>query len=215
MKPALQISLVALTAFIGVLVTMVAMHTIIVRQLNKEIARALSEAPRFFVDSVRTTKDAAKRPTAPSTTPEPNVPSSEASGYEIVGEHCAADQCLFNKNESDYPIGLATLKGYYAVQSKEAWGVLDDCDTFVVTGGSSEVVRAALALIDSGNTVNSKNEKGQPALNISLATISSNDTQKLKQSDRLHEVELIALKLPPRGTGAPVCYSDMTLIKVK
>ena len=71
--------------------------------------------------------------------------------------------------EGDYPVGLATIQGYYT--SIERLGFGDNkqiCDSFVITGGSDELIRSVLSLVNSGNGVYLKNERNQPVVSLDM-----------------------------------------------
>lgn len=150
---------------------------------------------------------------APATETQESA-TTEAPRYELVGNSCTAEQCLFNINQSFYPIGVAKIRGHFVAREVELYEK-KICDSFVVTGGASEFIRAILALVDARNTVNAKNEKNQPIVNLSLDGLTVDEKQMIKQSNGSKEVSLVIVKeLQPGDFGAPACFSDFKIVRV-
>jgi hypothetical protein len=103
--------------------------------------------------------------------------------------------------------GTFSLVGYYLSVEQEAWGETAVCDRLVVIDGSQDLIQEFLDLIDSGNSINSKNSLNQPEVNIDLSVVSPRDVEAIKASTVDQPIQLIVSKPPPGGYGAPVCSS--------
>lgn len=135
--------------------------------------------------------------------------------YELTDEYCSLDECLFNINQSVYPLGIATIKGYFSPVERTAWEETKTCDSFTVTGGSEEFTRAMIGLVDMGNTVHSKNELNQPVINLGWDMLNDAEKEIIKNSTVENQKELIVFKKSPGASGAPICYTDVTVLRVK
>ena len=144
----------------------------------------------------------------------PETPVYRTS-YELMTEGCTQDECLFNINNSDYPLGTATIKGYYSPLEKTAWGETKTCDSFTITDGSEELIRAMVNLVDIGNSVHSKNELNQPVINLGFGTVGEPDKQAIFNSTSENQIELLVLNETPRGTEVPACWQDVWVLGVK
>lgn len=139
----------------------------------------------------------------------------EWSNYLVVDGICTVDNCLFYKNESDYPVGVATIKGYYTKYLDKAWGEEKYCDSIVITDGPKVLIDSYIRLVDMGNTINDKNSFNQPIVNISTYKLSQIEKNKLLGSNIADPIEMVIFKDLPQGVGAPVCFSDADIIEVK
>lgn len=135
--------------------------------------------------------------------------------YYPAGD-CRVQQCLFvSPCEPDYPVGIATVRGYFTQVTKTSFG--DDtklCDSFVIVDGAQELIRSYLSLIESGNGINSKNELNQPIISLDLNEIDAKDKQKIMASTKDKHIDLLLLSPIPPGMGVPACYSPVQIIKV-
>ncbi len=178
---------------------------------------------------------ATKQPTATSTpTPQPTstivpptvtpqiistVPVSsgicKSTNYCPLTD-CRKEECLFvSPYEPDYPVGIATVRGYYTKIKKTGFGdEVKLCDSFVIVDGSQELIRSYLSLIEAGNGVNSKNELNQPIISLDLNKVDAQDKQKILSATKDRTIELLLLSPIPSGMGAPTCYSPVQIIKV-
>jgi hypothetical protein len=148
----------------------------------------------------------------------PCVPCNEVA-YERISEDCSPEECLFKTEyalEGNYPVGIATIAGYYT--QVERFGYGDDketCDSFVIIGGSQGVIESVLALVDSGNSVYSKNESNQPVINLDLSILDEVETRQILGSTIDEPVELIVLADVPGHREAPICFTRFETLKVK
>jgi len=136
--------------------------------------------------------------------------------YELVGDDCLREECLFvTETERDYPVGVATVSGYYLQIERTAWNETQVCDSFVITGGSPELIRSFSSLVSRGNTVNSKNEANQPVINLDLSVLNEAEKRWLVESTPGEPVKLIVLTHVPSCMAAPVCYSFVDILKLE
>lgn len=148
----------------------------------------------------------------------------EATGFRLINNRCSQEECLFDLSDvyreihASMPLevlGIATIKGYYMQIKRSAWGTEEDCDDFVITGGSEKLSQSFIDLIDGGNTVNSKNELNQSVINLYLDVLSEADQQKIKASTIDNQIEIVVLSPTRAGMGAPACYSFVEILKVR
>ena len=135
--------------------------------------------------------------------------------YDLINNHCTINECLFNRNNSNHPLGTAIIKGYYSPVERSAWGETKKCESFTITGGSEELIRAMVNLVDIGNTVHSKNELNQPVINLGLGLISQSEKQSILDSTVNNQIELIVLNDSPRGMEVPTCFQDVIVLRKK
>ncbi len=135
--------------------------------------------------------------------------------YRMVSSDCSQEECLFDIDNGIYPLGIAAVKGYYLPLERTGWGGDKTCDSFVVTGGSEVFASAFVSLVDSGNTVQSKNELNQPIINLALDTVDSADREKVLNSTENAQIKLVALNSSPQQRAAPVCFSFIDILKVQ
>tara|TARA_Y100000310_G_C20548992_1_gene747079 strand:- start:232 stop:918 length:687 start_codon:yes stop_codon:yes gene_type:complete len=147
-------------------------------------------------------------------TETPAIPAYRTS-YELTTERCTQDDCLFNKNNSDYPLGISTIKGYYSPLERTAWGETKTCDSFTITDGSEELIRAMVHLVDIGNSVHTKNELNQPVINLGFGVVGESDKQTILDSTQENQIELLVLSDSPIEAGVPVCWQDVWVLGVK
>ncbi len=127
---------------------------------------------------------------------------------------CSQSECLFLLEGSDWPVGIAALKGYYTRVQRTAWGDTKMCDSFVVTGGSPQLTQAFLTLVNGGNTVNSKNGQNQPIINLEIDALSTADRQKILTSTSAHPIELLTFSPLPLGKEVAPCFAFVEILKV-
>jgi hypothetical protein len=129
---------------------------------------------------------------------------------------CRKEECLFvSPYEPDYPVGIATVRGYYTKVTKAGFG--DEtklCDSFVIVGGSQVLISSYLSLVEAGNSVNSKNELNQPVISLDFSQVDAQDKQRILASNKAKTIELLLLNPIPRGMGVPACYSPVEIITV-
>jgi hypothetical protein len=148
----------------------------------------------------------------------PRIPCDKTRVYELVSGDCRKEECLFRteaESEGDYPVGVATIKGYYRRVEQTGLGDIKKvCDSFVIVSGSQELIRSILALIDAGNGVYSKNELNQPVISLDLNVLAKSETSKLVASTPKEPVELVVLAHAPSHMGAPICFTRFEILKV-
>lgn len=139
------------------------------------------------------------------------------SGFVLKNGFCMPDECFFYERGTNYDenLGIAKLKGYYQQVRREAWGDSELCDDFVVTGGTEELVKGFIDMVDQGNAVNSKNELNQPVINLDLSVLNSAEKEKVIKSTKNSPIELIVLSPSQPGREAPACYSFVKILDVK
>ncbi len=143
--------------------------------------------------------------------------SSETTNnhYELVDRKASLEQCLVNNNLSDYPVGIATIEGYYSQVEKSAWEETKFVDCFTITGGSSEMIRSYLSVIGKGNTVSFKNSQDQPVINLDFSNLNSNEIELIKSSESNNTIELIVFRKKPTDSGVAVDYSTIVILRIK
>jgi hypothetical protein len=141
---------------------------------------------------------------------------ANAGGYTLAGERCSAESCLFvTDSQTDYPVGLARVSGYYIQLERSAFEVTKQCDSVVITDGPPVLVQSILALIEQGNTVYTRDEAGQPIISIDPGTLSDLDRQRLLESSPAEPVSLVLLADSPGAQDAPVCFSRFSILKLE
>jgi hypothetical protein len=142
-----------------------------------------------------------------------NQMSKDISSYQLIGQSCNGSECLLS-SRSDM-IGLSNITGYYEVVSRSAWGATEECDGFVITGGSEKTTGYFSDLVKAGNTVNSTNDQSQSVINLNLENLEQVAKQKLLSSTKENPVNLsVFFPLWPH-TGAPTCFSFIEVLGVK
>jgi hypothetical protein len=160
----------------------------------------------------------ASLPTTISPTVVPSVAQTtgvcKSTNYCLQTD-CRKDECLFaSPAEPYYPVGIATVRGYYAKVERTSFRKTKLCDSFVIIGGSQVLINSYLSLIEAGNSVNSKNELNQPIISLELRQVEAEDRQKILASSQDNPIEVLLLSPIPPGRSAPVCYSSAEIIKV-
>jgi hypothetical protein len=136
--------------------------------------------------------------------------------YTLVGETCDNANCLFvNEGEPDYPIGVATVTGYYAQIERSAFEQTKQCDSFIITQGPSVLIQSILSLIKHGNTVYTQNDRGQPVISFDLTNLMQSEKQRLISSSASEPVPVVLLATSPNHQDAPVCYSRFDILRVE
>lgn len=154
----------------------------------------------------------------PMTEPTPCVPCNEVA-YERISGDCSTEECLFKTEyagEGNYPVGIATIIGYYTQVERFSFGdTKETCDSLVIVSGSRGIIESVLALVDSGNSVYSKNESNQPVINLDLNVLDEVETRQILNSTIDGPVELIVLAGVPGHRGAPICFTRFEILKVE
>lgn len=149
----------------------------------------------------------------------PCISYNQARIYESVSGDCSKEECLFGTEfagEGNYPVGVATIEGYYVQVERVGFGdIREVCDSFVIVGGSQGIIGSVLNLVDYGNTVYSKNELNQPVINLDLDALDELDASKILASVQKEPIELIVLAHAARHMGASTCYTRFEILKVK
>ena len=141
--------------------------------------------------------------------------SASSMAYNLINGRCTTIECLFNIGNSNYPLGTAVIKGYYSPVERSAWEETMICDSFTITEGSKELIRAMIDLVDQGNAVHSKNQLNQPVINLGLELVSQSEKQSIFNSSVNNQIELIVLNDSPTDTGVPACYQDVMVLRKK
>lgn len=151
-------------------------------------------------------------PPLPSGTQPPPV---IADPYGLIGP-CNREECLLAR--ADFPagmLGIAHVRGYYGTIARTGMnGEQRTCDAFTVVSGSKNLIERYLALVDSGNTLNSKNEAGQLVLTLSLDALSAAEREAITTTTSLSPVNLLVMPLPAMGSGEEACYSLVEVLRV-
>jgi len=118
--------------------------------------------------------------------------------------------------DKDYPIGTATIVGYYTQIEKSSFDDIEHvCDSFVIVGGSQAIIKSVLTLVNRGNTVYSKNERNQPVISLDLATLHELETERILNSTPDKPVEMIVLANSPTYMGVGACFTRFEILRVK
>lgn len=133
---------------------------------------------------------------------------------QLQNTPCTITECLSGTaNEEIY--GTATVQGYYTKSNHTAWGESEMCDEIVVIGGSSKMKDYFKNLVGKGNAINRINEEGFPVININLSNLDSSQQNILTKSTATKPVSIVTFIGKVSGSGAPVCYSFVDLLKVE
>ncbi len=140
-------------------------------------------------------------------------------GYTLQTERCTTEACILTRDsEPDYPIGVATLEGYYTPRERSNLfgepGVVT-CDAFVITGGSEMLMRAYLTLVEKGNTVNTRNALNQPIINLDFSTLTEAEVAQIVESTPEKPLTLVVLSSSPLYTSVPACFSPVEVLRVR
>ncbi len=169
--------------------------------------------PLGIVAVTPTTSPQELSPTVPVICPTPTI---TWPCYSLL-DACSEEECLlWAPDVPNYPIGLATLQGFYTqIEKKDFDNEAYRCDAFVVLAGSMDLIRAYLGLVEEGNAIYSKDDQGHLVLPLSLASLSEDDRSKILSSTEQSPVVLLVLAQPAGFTEAPVCYSHVKVLKVR
>jgi hypothetical protein len=151
-------------------------------------------------------------PILKNTSPPPGVPPSLGNFSLILGE-CAREECLF-REDINYPVGIATISGYYTQIERNGFDGSKKCDSFVIVDGSKEIIRSILSLIDEGNGVYLKNDLNQPVISLDLNVLEDSEKRALIGSTPDKLVDLLILAHQPEPRSAPTCGTRFEILKV-
>lgn len=141
---------------------------------------------------------------------------TRSSEYRLIDDNCDEENCLLiTQAEQDYPIGVATVTGYYAEIERSAFEQTNRCDSFIITEGPAVLIQSILSLIKQGNTVYMKNDVGQPVISLDLSRLADPEKQRFLSSSALQTVSIVLLATSPTYQGAPVCYSRFEILRLK
>src|SRR5688572_6830263 len=144
------------------------------------------------------------------------ISPAKESVYTLISGSCNAENCLFvTEAERDYPIGLATVTGYYAQIEPSAFEQTKRCDSFIIAEGPSALIQSILSLIERGNTVYTKNDLGEPVISLDLSTLMESEKQQLLSSSTDKPISVVLLATSPTDQGAPICYSRFQILRVE
>jgi hypothetical protein len=149
-------------------------------------------------------------PPLPSGTQPPPV---IADPYGLIGP-CNREECLLAR--ADFPagmLGIAHVRGYYGTVARTGMnGEQRTCDAFTVVSGSKNLIERYLALLDSRNTVNNKDESGQLVLALSLGPLTVVDREAITASTSLSPVNVLVMPIP--RTKDEVCPSFVEVLRI-
>lgn len=149
----------------------------------------------------------------------PGISDDKTLVYERISALCSIEECMFETDyalDKDYPIGTATIAGYYTQIEKAGFDDIEHvCDSFVIVGGSQAIIESVLALVNSGNSVYSKNERNQPVISLDLATLNELETEHILNSTPDKPVEIIVLANSPTYMGVGACFTRFEILRVK
>ncbi len=153
---------------------------------------------------------------SPAAIATPCAICSTLGGYDAAGD-CRRQECLFRSTygDRDYLVGVATLTGYYTRIERLGWGQSSAvCDSFVIVGGPSELIRLTLAQVDRGNSLNSKNAANQPVVSIDLGALTTLEANQIRASTARDPVALVVVAHGLLRPGPPLCYSQYDIVRV-
>lgn len=159
---------------------------------------------------------------SPTTTPSiknspapPGYPPS-LGDYSLINEKCDGKECLFRDDRAlDFPVGIATITGYYTEIKREGLGGARICDSFVIQGGSEEIIRSILTLIDvHGNGLYTNTEMNQPVISLDLSKLSNSEREALLASSPDLPISLLILARPPVPMDALPCTTLIEALKL-
>lgn len=143
------------------------------------------------------------------------VKAGASDKFDIKTEKCYQKGCLFNQENSNYPLGVSTIKGYYTQVERTAWDETLVCDDFVVTNGPEELISNLVELVEIGNKVHSLNEEGQPVINLDFQSLTEDEQEKISDSTKDKQVELIVFSPSPPNAGVSACHPEVEVLRVK
>lgn len=137
--------------------------------------------------------------------------------YDLISQYCQGascrsmcrpNNCLFiNSPENpNQPFGLATLEGWFKVETKTDKGNLEvQCDSLVLTGGTPQLI----------NFYIDRYELNNPLINININELDKETQGKIINSTENAPIELTVFKYPPVGKGDSPCLSTIKILEVK
>lgn len=149
---------------------------------------------------------------SPIKTPPPLV---IADPYALAGP-CTSDECLFARMDSSgSPVGVARVQGYYGLVSKTlSNGKKQSCETLTVISGSRALLKRYLALVNAGDTINSKNAAGQLVITLSTDALSAAEKELLTKSNGHDPVSVLLMPKPIINNTKETCYSPVDILRV-
>ncbi len=142
--------------------------------------------------------------------------SSQESEYTLIDGKCDSGDCLFiEEADQDVLIGIATVSGYYAQLERSAFEHTKQCDSFVITKAAPSLTQFLLSMIEHGNTVYIKNDLNQPIISLELNMLTEPEKQRLVSSSISQPVSVVLLATSSSPQGAPVCFSQFEILRVK
>ena len=143
------------------------------------------------------------------------------SSYTQLGTACTERECLFaTTSETQPPLGIVTLKGYYSTNSFALPGpqttpALITCDEIVVTDGPQEFLQWFRDLIEIGNSINRITDENRLAMAINLDSLSEDEQVSIRSSALDAQVEVLVLSpTPVIYSTALKCMSWIRILKV-
>lgn len=128
-----------------------------------------------------------------TTTPPVKEDFNEAKAYDAM-----PDTCL--------------LEGYFKEFTRTIWDAPTTCDCFVVKGGSKELIRYLNAFIESGNSVNFKDNAGNMVINVELDKLDAETVGLITGSSPKKKIRLFVHTKEPEGTCADACHSFVNIL---
>ncbi|KKU11732.1 MAG: hypothetical protein UX16_C0006G0012 [Parcubacteria group bacterium GW2011_GWB1_45_7] len=124
---------------------------------------------------------------------------------EVVGPE-ATEESVYEQ--------IGPLSGYYIQEEEIAWDEATLCDNLIVTDGFEKLLGFYEYLIESGNTVDSKDSFGRLVVTLNLDNLTDTQKDLIKNSSADAPVDLTVRVKTPNGGGAPACYSFVEVLEV-
>ncbi len=132
--------------------------------------------------------------------------------YALINNNCSLEQCLF---ETDYDLlGAVEISGYYGQRKASAWEQTKVCDLLVIKDEQSAFYKHYMDLVNKGNEVNGKDDNNNLFFSLDLSKLTNTERDKILKSTKDLPVKLLVFINMPRETEAPVCYSNVEILKV-
>ncbi len=146
---------------------------------------------------------------------EPAAPAAKTPDNQVLllNNLCAEYQCEFT--QYGFVLGLSSMSGFYTQVERSPWGKVETCDALVVLSGTGSMANNLSALVDQGNTVNSKDDKGHLVLNLDFSSLTAQEINKIKSSTQAKPVNLTVLRTTPEERSVEACHSAVKILRVE
>ncbi|HLP10456.1 MAG TPA: hypothetical protein VK177_00895 [Flavobacteriales bacterium] len=104
------------------------------------------------------------------------------------------------------------LEGYFKEFTRTIWDAPTTCDCFVVKSGSKELIRYLNAFIESGNSVNFKDEPGNLVINVELDKLDAETVELITRSTPQKKIRLFVQAKELEPTCAEACFSFVNIL---